>query len=85
MNPMSKMVQSNTPIGQLMSVLQGGANPQQLAQNIISNNPQAQQMLSSMQRQCGTRNPKDFVLEMCRNNGVDQNQVMQLANMMGLK
>ncbi|MDE5564588.1 MAG: hypothetical protein K2I93_05485 [Oscillospiraceae bacterium] len=85
MNPMSKMVQSNTPIGQLMGVLQGGASPQQLAQNILSNNPQAQKMLSSMQQQCGTRNPKDFVMETCRNNGIDQNQVMQLANMMGLK
>ena len=84
MNPMQFMGR-NTPLSQLMNVLNGGANPQQLAQNILQNNPQAQQMMNAMQQQCGNRNPRDFVLEQCRNNGINENQVMQIAQRMGLR
>ena len=83
-NPM-KSVMGNNPISQLMNVLNGGANPQQLAQNILNNNPNASQMLNAMQQKCGNRNPRDFVLEQCRNNGINENQVMQIAQMMGLR
>lgn len=85
MNPMSKMVQSNTPIGQLMGVLQGGANPYQLAQDILNKNPKAQQVLNSAQNQCGNRSARDGALEFCRNNGADMNLVMQVANFLGLR
>ena len=85
MNPLMSMMPDSSPFSSLMNVLQGGANPQQLAQNILQKSPQAQQMLNSMQQQCGNRNPRDFVLEQCRNRGIDQNQVMQIANMLGLK
>lgn len=85
MNPLMNMIPNNSPFSALMNVLQGGANPQQLANNILQKNPQAQQMLNAMQQQCGNRNPRDFVLEQCRNRGIDQNQVMQIANMLGLK
>lgn len=84
MNPMQFMGRNN-PLSQLMNVLNGGANPQQLAQNILQNNPQAQQMMNAMQQQCGNRNPRDFVLEQCRNNGINENQVMQIAQRMGLR
>lgn len=85
MNPLMQMIQGNNPISQIMNILNGGANPQQLAQNILQKNPQAQAMLNSMQSQCGNRNPRDFVLEQCRNRGINESQVMQIANRIGLK
>ncbi len=87
MNPLMQMMQgnNNNPINQILNILNGGTNPQQLAQNILQKNPQAQAMLKNMQSQCGNRSPRDFVLEQCRNRGIDESQVMQIANKMGLK
>lgn len=85
MNPIMQMISSNSPIGQIMSVLNCGKNPQELAMSIVQNNPEAQQMLNSMRQQCGNNSPKDFVLSYCRNNGIDENQVMQIAQKIGLK
>jgi len=82
---MQMMQGNNNPISQILNILNGGANPQQLAQNILQKNPQAQAMLNSMQSQCGNRSPREFVLEQCRNRGIDEAQVMQIANKMGLK
>lgn len=81
MNPLMKI---NSPITQLMTALNGGTDPRQLAQNILSNNPQARQMIASMQQQCGNRNPRDFVLEQCRNQGISEADVMQIAGKLGL-
>jgi hypothetical protein len=56
-----------------------------MAQNIINNNPQAANMLKQMQTACGNQDPKTFVLEQCKNNGVEESQVLEIAKMMGLK
>lgn len=85
MNLLPNMMQNNNPIGQIMNLLNGGMNPQAMVQNILQKNPQAQQMMNAMQKQCGNRNPRDFVLEQCRNNGIDESQVMRLAQMIGAK
>lgn len=88
MNPLINSQMQNgsyNPMQNLMAVLQNGANPQQLASNILSNNPQAQGMLQSLQQQCGNGNPRDFVLNYCSQNGVDMGFVMSLANMLGAR
>lgn len=74
----------NNPITQMIQKLQG-CNPQQVAQNILANNPDAKAFINQMQSDCGQQNPKDYVLNVCKNKGVSTEHVMQLANMLGLE
>lgn len=85
MNPIMQMISNSSPIGQIIGLLNSGKNPQELAMSIMQNNPQAKQTVDSMIQQCGNGNPKEYVLNYCRNNGIDENQVMQLAGKLGLK
>lgn len=83
MNPLINMM--NNPISQILNVLKGGATPQQLANQILQQNPQAQAMLNAMQAQCGKQSPKEFVLQQCKNRGISESDVMEIASRMGLK
>lgn len=83
MNPLLQL--QNNPMLNLIQTLRSGISPQKIAQNIINNNPQAANMLKQMQTACGNQDPKTFVLEQCKNNGVEESQVLEIAKMMGLK
>lgn len=80
---MNPLLQNNPIIG-IMNMLRNG-NPKTIAENIMSQNPECRQMLQNAQNACGNGNPKDFVLDQAKQNGMDPEQVMKLANMMGLK
>lgn len=71
----------NNPINQMLQFINNGGNPQNFI-NSLAGNQQGVQQLKNM---VGNRNPRDFVLQMARQRGVDQNQVMQLARKLGLK
>lgn len=70
---------------ELTKTLRGGISPSQIGQSILSSNPQAAQFLNTMQSQCGNGDPKEFVINLCAQNGINNEKVMQLANMLGLK
>lgn len=73
-----------SPIDMVMNNINNGMDPRLMAQNIINSNPQASVLLNTLQNQCGNNNPKDFVLNYCAQNGIPNNEVMQLAKMLGL-
>lgn len=81
-NPMLNTAPS---IADLLNALRCGSNPQRLAENILSNNPQIANDFNALRNQCGTNSPRDFVLNYCSKNGVDMNAVNSLAHMLGLK
>lgn len=56
-----------------------------MAQSILTNNPNAQNFMNQVQKECGQRDPKEFTLELCKSRGINTDQVMQLASMLGLK
>lgn len=41
--------------------------------------------MKQVEHSCGQRDPKEFTLELCKNNGISTEQVMQIASMFGLK
>lgn len=85
-NPlMQAMSRGNNPVGMMLQFMQGGGNPMQLANTILQKNPQAQNILNQMKAQCGDKNPRDFALEMCRQQGGDPNQLLQLAQKLGVQ
>lgn len=60
-------------------------SPKTLCENMLAQNTQAREMISSMQQACGTRNPREYVLEQCEAQGISREQVMQLAQTLGIK
>lgn len=60
-------------------------SPKTMCENMLMQNPQAREMINNMQQMCGTRNPREFVLEQCASQGISREQVMQLANTLGIK
>lgn len=84
MNPMQFMGRNN-PIMQILNILVRGMNPQALAQNIMQRNPDAQKLNRSLHQNCGNQNPRDFILEQCRNNGYRDDEILQIAQHMGLR
>lgn len=60
-------------------------SPKSMCENLLMQNSQAREMINSMQQACGTRNPREYVLEQCEAQGLSREQVMQLANTLGIK
>lgn len=79
MNPNANMI--NT----FLSMLNNGGNPEALAKTMLRNNPQARQLLEMAKGQAGNMSPKDFVMNMAKQNGVDPELVMQTARKFGIK
>lgn len=69
---------SNNPINQIMKMMNGGMNPQALANIMMQKNPQAAQMIRQLQ-QSGA-NPKDVVIKMCQDNGIDVKELEELEH-----
>ena len=41
--------------------------------------------ITQMKNMVGNKTPKEFVMQMAKQQGIDPNQIMQLASKMGLK
>lgn len=74
----------NSPLNQVLQFINSGGDINVLAHQMM-NNPQANQMMAQAKNMVGNRTPKEFVLQMAQQQGIDSNQIMQLANKMGLK
>lgn len=83
MNPLKTT--QNDPMDELTRTLNGGASIQQIGESILSSNPQASSFLNAMKVKCGNGDPKQFVLGLCAQNGINNEKIMQLANLLGLK
>lgn len=86
MNPLKGfMRQNNNPMNDIMQMLNGGANPQVMAQQMLQNNPQARQLIQQMQNQANGRSPKEMALQYAKQQGINEKDLMQLAQRFGLK
>lgn len=82
-NPLLGAMMQNSPVNQFLQMANGG--PQNILNDILSNNPRAGAFLRQMKGSCGAQDPKRFVLDYLEHSGADMNQVMALAQKMGLK
>ena len=74
----------NNPINNVLNFMNNGGDIRSMANQMLSN-PQANQRLAQMKNMIGNKSPKDFVLQVAKQQGVSENQIMQLANKLGLK
>ena len=76
---------NNNPIQMVMSFMESGGNPQVLAQQIVNQNPQMVQMISQVKNMAGNKTPKEFAMQLAKQNGMNPKQIENLFNKMGSK
>lgn len=62
-------------ITNIIQFAKGQANPQALIQQMVMRNPQAAQMLNQIQS--SGQSPKDMVISMLKQKGIDPKQIMK--------
>ena len=68
----------NNPLTMIMQMMNSGTNPQQLMQQIVSQNPQLQVMLNQAQQ--SGMSPRDYALQFAKQNNIN---IQPLVNMLG--
>lgn len=76
-NPLNNNNQNN-PINEMLNFLNNGGNSQQIFNQLLSNNPQLK-MLQTIQ------NPREMVMQLAKQRGIDIKQVEELAHKLGAK
>ena len=64
-------------------ILQSAGNPQQVVQQIINQNPQAQILMNQMQQ--SGMSVRDFTLQYARQNNINLQPILQQLNQYGIK
>lgn len=62
-----------------------GKNPQQYMQMLLQKNPQYNQTMAQLQNMAQGRPMNEFVMQLARQKGVDNNTLQQLERIMGGK
>lgn len=72
----------NQTLQHIFSLKNAGHNPQQILQMMIQRNPQYAQMLQTVKNMSQGRDPKQFFTQLAMQNGVDQNTMSMLMQML---
>lgn len=75
----------NSPFTNMLNFMNGGGNPQQVMQMLMSKNPNFNNTMQQLQNMANGKSPKDFAMQLIRQNGLDEKQAMELAKRLGAK
>lgn len=75
----------NEMINMFLSLMNNGGNPEAIAMQMLSNNPQARQLMEQFKNMSKGMSPKEFAMQLARQRGIDPAQVSQMANKFGIK
>lgn len=73
----------NQTLQGIFAMKNAGRNPQQLLQMLMQQNPQYQQMLTTLQNMAQGKNPQEFFSQLARQNGVNEQNMQQIMQMFG--
>lgn len=65
---------------QMFQMLQGAQNPQVMFQQMLRNNPQMTSVLTQIQNSTQGSNPRDVAMQLARQRGMSEQQVMNMFN-----
>lgn len=65
---------------QMFQMLRGAQNPQQMFQNMLMQNPQMSSALSQIQNSTQGANPRDVAMQIARQRGMSEQEVMNMFN-----
>jgi hypothetical protein len=77
------MNQLNQNIDAIINMANMRKNPQQVMQMLIQQNPQVKQMMTQIQNMANGRTPQEFITQLAQQNGVSQDRIDQLMQIMG--
>ena len=69
----------NNPM-QILQMFQQAQNPQMMFENLIKSNPNLANVLNQVKNSTQGANPKDVALQLARQRGISEEQVMQMFN-----
>ena len=70
---------------QMFQMLRGAQNPQQMFQNMLMQNPQMSSALSQIQNSTQGANPRDVAMQLARQRGMSEQEVMNMFNSLNRK
>ena len=70
---------------QMFQMLQGAQNPQVMFQQMLRNNPQMSLALTQIQNSTQGSNPRDVAMQLARQRGMSEQQVMNMFNSLNRK
>lgn len=73
------------PIQMLMQFMNGGGTPQQVMQMLIQRNPNIQQTMTQFKNMSNGKSPREMVMQLAKQKGIDINQIEELARKLGAK
>jgi DNA polymerase III gamma/tau subunit len=73
----------NQALQSIFQMKNAGRNPQQIMQMLIQRNPQYSQMLTQIKNMSQGRSTKEFVMQLAKQNGVNEHNMAQLMQMFG--
>ena len=65
---------------QMFQMIRGAQNPQQMFQNMLMQNPQMSSALSQIQNSTQGSNPRDVAMQLARQRGMSEQEVMNMFN-----
>lgn len=75
----------NQAIENIIALYERGGNPQQVMQSMMQKNNQVGQMQSQLQNMAQGRSPKEFLIQLARQNGVSEKNLQGLSRILGGK
>ena len=73
----------NAVISQIMALKKQGKNPQSAMQMLMQRNPNYQIALQRLNNMAQGRDKKDFVMQLARQNGVNQENLQAIQSLYG--
>lgn len=73
----------NNPLAMIMQMMNSGTNPQQLMQQLVSQNPQLQVMLNQAQQ--SGMSPRDYALQYAKQNNINIQPLLNMLGQRGIK
>lgn len=75
----------NQTIENIIALYDSGGNPQQIMHNMMQQGTPIGQMQTQIKNMAQDRSPQDFILQIARQNGVNEQNLQGLLRMLGSK
>ena len=72
----------NSAIQNIIALYRSGGNPTQIMQGMMNRNPQINQMKTQLNNMAQGRNPQEFLLQLARQNGVNEENLKGLSQIL---
>lgn len=75
----------NTTLERIIALYDSGGDPKNVMQSMMQQNSHMSQMQTQLQNMSQGRNPREFLLQLARQNGVSEKNLQGLSRILGGK